>query len=64
MPAFIAIGVELKMREMQRLSLGCRYCCDRCRDIAWNAEIIAVQMHRMRDFEIRYRPLQSLDDFA
>jgi len=29
MPAFIAIGIELKMREMQRLSLGCRDCCDR-----------------------------------
>jgi len=63
-PPSSAIGIELKMREMQRFSLGRRDCCDCCRDIAWNADIVAVQMHRMRDFEIRYRSLQSLDDFA
>ena len=64
MPAFIAIGIELQMREMQRLAAGRLDRCDRGRDIAWNAEIVAVQMHRMRDFEIADRLLQGLDDLA
>src|SRR5205807_3875822 len=37
---------------------------DRGRDIAWNAEIVGMQMQWMRDFEIEDCPLQGLDDLA
>ncbi len=60
--AFGAVTVELHMRQMQRHASRGLDCRESGRDIAWNAEIVGVQMQRMRDLELRQRLLQSLDD--
>ena len=52
------------MGEMQRHAARGVYGRERRRDIAGNAEIIGVQMQRMRNLEIDHRLLQALEDLA
>ena len=51
--ALIAIGVELHMREMQRQALRGVDRRERRLDIAGKAEIVHVQMQRMRNLRCR-----------
>ena len=60
--ALLAIAVELQMREMQRQVLGRRDGRQRRLEIAGQAEVVAMDMQRMRHAEIVHRPLQRPDD--
>ena len=62
--ALLAVAVELQMGEMQRQALRRRDGRERGLDVAGDAEIVAMDVQRMRHAELVDGALQRLDDGA